>query len=151
MTLGEMTFGRLDRLPSVLIKSLLSAFNNKQNTLVELWRLYQTIFRNWKGLKSLSQIFQVSIHVHSCHLLQQTTGNSFNIKGLYQSSGKEEESCWLVFPSSTKREIRHLHVVVVQRRLTNVQKSVMYVQNCCFANKSYRLFAVLVAVAVVVA
>ena len=29
MTLGEMTFGRLDRLPSVLIKSLLSAFNKK--------------------------------------------------------------------------------------------------------------------------
>ena len=71
-----------------------------------------------------------------------------NSKGLYQSSGKEKESCWLVFPSSTKREIRHFHVVVVQRRLTNVQKSVMYVQSCCFANKSYRLFAVLVAVAV---
>ena len=29
MTLGEMTFGRLDRLPSVLIKSLLTAFNKK--------------------------------------------------------------------------------------------------------------------------
>ena len=56
-----------------------------------------------------------------------------------------------MFPSSTKREIRHLHVVVVQRRLTNVQKSVMYVLSCCFANENYRLFAVLVAVAVVVA
>ena len=71
-------------------------------------------------------------------------------KGLYQSSGEEKESC-LVFRSSTKGEIRHFHVVVVQQRLTNVQKSVMYVQSCCFANKSYRLFAVLVAVAVVVA
>ena len=70
-----------------------------------------------------------------------------NSKGLYQSSGKEKKSC-LVFRSLTKREIRHLHVVVVERRLTNVQKSVMYVQSCCFANKSYRLFAVLVAVAV---
>ena len=40
-----------------------------------------------------------------------------NSKGLYQSSGKEKESCCLVFPSSTKREIRHFHVVVVQRRL----------------------------------
>ena len=37
-----------------------------------------------------------------------------NSKGLYQSSGKEKESCCLVFPSSTKREIRHFHVVVVQ-------------------------------------
>ena len=57
-----------------------------------------------------------------------------NSKGLHQSSGKEKESCCLVFPSSTKREIRHFHVVVVQRRLRNVQKSVMHVQSCCFAN-----------------
>ena len=27
-----------------------------------------------------------------------------------------------MFPSSTKREIRHFHIVVVQRRLRNVQK-----------------------------
>ena len=62
----------------------------------------------------------------------------FNSEGLYQSSGKEKESCCLVFPSSTKREIRHFHDVVV------------HVQSCCFANLTYCLFAVLVAVAVVV-
>ena len=39
-----------------------------------------------------------------------------------------------MFPSSTKREIRHVHVVAVQRRLRNVQKSVMHVQSCCSAN-----------------
>ena len=39
-----------------------------------------------------------------------------------------------MFPSSTKREIRHFHVVVVQRWQRNVQKSVMQVQRCCFAN-----------------
>ena len=39
-----------------------------------------------------------------------------------------------MFPSSTKREIRHCHVVVVQRRLRNVQKSVMHMQSHCFAN-----------------
>ena len=55
-------------------------------------------------------------------------------EGLYQSSRKEKESCCPVFLSSTKRETRHFHVVVVQRRLRNVQKSVMYVQSCCFAN-----------------
>ena len=44
-----------------------------------------------------------------------------NSERLYQSSGKEKESC-LVFPSSTKGEIRHFHVVVLQRRLRNVQK-----------------------------
>ena len=50
-----------------------------------------------------------------------------NSKRLYQSSGKEKESRCLVFTSSTKREIRHFHVVVVQRRERNVQKSVMHV------------------------
>ena len=39
-----------------------------------------------------------------------------NSKGLCQSSGKEKGSCRLVFPSSTKREFRHFHVVVVQRK-----------------------------------
>ena len=66
--------------------------------------------------------------------------SEFNSKGLHQSSGKEKESCCLVFPSSTKREIRHFHVVVVQRRLRNVQKSVMHVQSCCFANINLLLF-----------
>jgi len=61
-------------------------------------------------------------------------------RGLYQSSGTENESCCLVFPSSTNREIRHVHVVVVQRRQRNVQKSVMHVQSCCFANLNLLLF-----------
>ena len=43
-----------------------------------------------------------------------------NSKGLYQSSGKENESCCLAFMFSTKREFRHFHVVVVQRRQKNV-------------------------------
>ena len=45
-----------------------------------------------------------------------------NSEGLYQSSGKEKESCCLVFLSSTKREVRHFHVVIVQGRQRNVQK-----------------------------
>ena len=63
-----------------------------------------------------------------------------NPKGLHQSSGKEKESCCLLFPSSTKREIRHFHVVVVQRRQRNVQKSVMHVQSCCFPCLNLFLF-----------
>ena len=70
---------------------------------------------------------------------------------ILQSSGKEGESRCLVFTSSSKREIRHFHVVVVQRRQRNVQKGVMHVQSCCFANLNQLLFAVLVAVALVVA
>ena len=63
-----------------------------------------------------------------------------NSKGLHQSSGKEKESCCPLFPSSTKREIGQFHVVVVQRRLRNVRKSVMHVQSCCFACLNQLLF-----------
>ena len=38
-------------------------------------------------------------------------------------------------------------VVVVQRRPRNVQKSVMHVQSCYFANQNLLLFYVLVVVA----
>ena len=44
-------------------------------------------------------------------------------KGLHQSSGKEKQSCCLVFASSLKGEIRKFHVVVLQ----------WHVQSCCFA------------------
>ena len=75
-----------------------------------------------------------------------------NSKGLYQNSRKDKESCDLVFTSSKKREIiLHFHVVVVQQRLRNVQKSVIHVQGCCFTNPNLLFFfAVLVVVAVVV-
>ena len=75
-------------------------------------------------------------------LIRQMLVNCFGVdsKGLYQRSGKEKESCCLVFPSSTKREIGHIHVVVVQRRQRNVHKSVMHVQNCGFATLNLLLF-----------
>ena len=61
---------------------------------------------------------------------------SWILKDCIKVQEKKKESCCLGFPSSTKREIRHFHVVVVKRRLRNVQKikSVMHVQSCCFAN-----------------
>ena len=42
--------------------------------------------------------------------------------------------------SSTKRENGHFHVVAVQWRQRNVQKSVMRVQSCCFTDLSLWLF-----------
>ena len=60
---------------------------------------------------------------------------------------EENEFCHCLFTSFTKREIRHFHVVVVQWRQRNVQKSVMHVQSCCFALSSYCLFDFLVAAA----
>ena len=79
--------------------------------------------------QTLSPLFHLVSFVKCCQFFLE-----LNSKGLYQSSGKEKESCFLVFLSSTKREIRHFHVEVVQRRLRNVQKSAMQVLSCCFAN-----------------
>ena len=68
--------------------------------------------------------FTALFQPHSIRLFE------LNSKGLYQSSGKETEGRFPVSTSSTKREIRQFHVVVVQRRQRNVQKSVLHVQNC---------------------
>ena len=53
-----------------------------------------------------------------------------------------------MFTSSIKREIRHFQVVVVKWWQRNVQKSMMHMQSCCFANLNLLLFAVFVDVAV---
>ena len=63
-----------------------------------------------------------------------------NSKGLHRSSGKEKETVLSVFMSSTKRENRKFHVVVTQRQQRNVQKSVIHVHSCCFANLTISLF-----------
>ena len=64
-----------------------------------------------------------------------------NVPKIDQSSGfKEKENCCLVFPSSTKHEIRHFHVVVMQRLQSNVQKSLMHMQSCCFGCLNLLLF-----------
>ena len=45
-----------------------------------------------------------------------------------------------MFLPAIKRQIGYFHVVVVRRRLTYVQKSVMHVQSCCLANLDLLLF-----------
>ena len=75
-----------------------------------------------------------------------------NSERLYQSSGKEKESR-LVFTSSTKREIGHFHVVVVQRRAKKCTKrrDARAKFGLLCQSKPTAFFAVLVHVAVVVA
>ena len=51
--------------------------------------------------------------------------------------------------SSVKREIRHVHVVVVQKRTEKCTKSMVHVQRCCCASQTYCFFYVLVTVRVV--
>ena len=53
---------------------------------------------------------------------------------------KRKESRRLVFTSSPKGVIRHFHVVVVHWEQRNIQKSVMHVRSCCFANLNVLLF-----------
>jgi len=68
-----------------------------------------------------------------------------------QDLKKEKENRCLAFTSSITRVIRKFQVIVVQGRQRNVQqKSMIHEQICCFANLNLLLFAVLVALAVVV-
>ena len=85
-------------------------------------------------LQTLSRLFQLVQFVKCWPVFSE-----LNSKRLYQSSGKKRSRC-LVFTSSTKCEIWHFHVVVVQRRKRNVEKSVTQVQSCCFANLTLLLF-----------
>ena len=75
--------------------------------------------------------FIVPVLSHLIHQIWQFF-LELNSKRLYQSSENEEESRYLVFTSSRKRKIRHFHVVVVQWRQRNVQKSAMHVPSYFF-------------------
>ena len=85
----------------------------------------------------LYRAYSISFNSYKCWPVSL----ELNSKALYQSSGKKKESCRFVLPSSTKREIRHFHVVVVKRRQRNVQKSVMHVQSCYFANLNLLVYS----------
>ena len=64
--------------------------------------------------------------------------------GPHSSLERERKFHRRLFTFSTKRKIRHFHVVVVLQQQRNVEKSVMHVQTCCF---DVSLFAVDVVVA----
>ena len=102
-------------------------FNNKSGDLLEVH------FR----LRPAAPFSKLSVTLQDQNPIFKS---KYNNKRAGPSQQTEKESCCLVFVSSTKREIRHYHVVVVQRRLKNEQKRVMHVQSCCFANLNLLLF-----------
>ena len=102
-------------------------FNNKSRDLVEVYFRRRPV----APFSKLSVTFQDQNPIFR---------SKYNVIRAAPSQQTEKESFCVVFLSSTKREIRHYHVVVVQRRLKNVQKSVMHVQSCCFANLNLLLF-----------
>ena len=67
-------------------------------------------------------------------------GSFFRELNSKDGSEKEKDSRPLWFKSTTKLEIRHFYVVVVQWWQRNVQTRVMRVQSCCFANQTLELF-----------
>ena len=83
-----------------------------------------------------------------CLKLHRTYSISFNSSNV----GKLFRCCILKdcieVLGNKKKVVRHFHVVVMQRRQRNVQKSVMHVQSCCFIFLNFCFFAVLVAVVV---
>ena len=89
--------------------------------------------RKWKlnsGYLKLYRAYPVSFNstnVGKCF-------RSLILKPVSKFKKRKEKVVFLCSLSSKKREIRHSHVVVVQRGQRNVQKSVMHVQSFCFAN-----------------
>ena len=91
--------------------------------------------REFTLLKNLSLLFHVVQFVKCwCIFLEM------NCNGLYLCLRKELQNRCLVFTYSTKREFRQFHVEVAQRRQRNVQRRVIHVQSCCFANLNLLLF-----------
>ena len=73
-------------------------------------------------------------------------------EGLYLSLKKETENSWPVFTSFIKRETGKLTLHSGNNGKKMYKKAwCMHVQNCCCSNLTYSFFAVLVAVAIVVA
>ena len=105
-----------------------------------------TFKMNSRFFQTLSRLFQFTENVKCERIsLELISG------GPDSRLEREKKIRRRLFTFSINRESRHFRVVVVQWRQRNVQKSVMHVQSCCFANQAYCFFAVLVAVAVVVA
>ena len=90
-----------------------------------------------RRLQSEFGVFQSSVATipsrFPCRMYANSSGIEF-LRAQYPSKEGERKFRRCLFTSSIKHEIRHFHVVVVQKRQRNAQKSVMHVQRRCFAN-----------------
>ena len=59
---------------------------------------------------------------------------NFAVEDCIKAQEKKKKVDVFIHVREKKREIRHFHVLVVQRQQRNVQKSVMHLQSCWFAN-----------------
>ena len=84
------------------------------------------------SLKKWSRVLSI-LNVHCDYSKSLTLSNVGEHSWSWGADSQVQLEKESLFTSSTKRGIRHFHVVVVQWRQCNVQKSVMHVQNCCFS------------------
>ena len=85
--------------------------------------------------QSLSWLFQLTYFAKRKRTLLE-----LNSQQPYPSSESERKFGHRSFTSSTKREIRYFHAVVLQWRQRNVQDRVMQVKSRCFAFSTHCLF-----------
>jgi len=108
--------------------------------------------KQWRRRKVKSRVFKLHLanipSLPICRMLAIFFW-CWILKDCIEVGKRKRKSLSCVSTSFKNREIRHFHVVVVQWRQRNVQKSV---QSCCFVNlKLLFFFSVLLDVAVVVA
>ena len=87
----------------------------KQRGRRRLWKRH--LKSEFALLQTLSRLFHLVSFVKCGQIVFE-----LHSEGLFQRSVKEKESCCLLFPPSTKREIRHFHVAVVQWQLKEMFK-----------------------------
>ena len=78
----------------------------------------------------LYRAYSISFNSYKCWPVSL----ELNSKALYQSSGKKKKVVVLCSRPRQNVKLGIFTLYVVQRRQRNVQKSVMYVQSCYFAN-----------------
>ena len=118
----------------------------ESNLIMGTWD--STTQRQWeRRLKSEFAFFSVFIPFMRTHLLCQMKANPPRVEFFgTKSKFRKRKFRRCLFTSSIEREIRHFHVVVVQKRAKKCTKSVMHEQRCCFACKTYCFFDDLIAV-----
>ena len=100
------------------------------------WCIQKTSLKKWIHTPSNFVVLVPSCSI--CKILVDFSGVQFQrTVSKFRKRKRKSLSC---VHFAIKSEIRQFHVVVVQQRQRNVQKRVMRVQSCCFANLSLLFF-----------
>ena len=127
-------------------KILLDSSSPREKQQRRRWLQKRHLRSEFAPLQTLSRLFRLVQFVKCWRIFLELIMNS---KGLYRRSRKEKESRCLVF-TSCQREIRHFHVIVMQKRQRNVQNK-RDAHRKVVSYRIYCFFAVLVAVFIIVA